>query len=499
MRHIALTTFAVAGAIAARAEQRPNVILVLADDLGYGDVAAFNPEAKIPTPYLDRMARNGIIFTDAHATSSLSTPSRYSILTGRYPWRTSLKQGVLNGYSKPLIASERPTLAEMFRNNGYRTAIIGKWHLGWTWNHPEATEKQVDFTAPITDGPLDRGFDYFYGLPASLDMAPYLYVENDRVTAPVTRYIDPQKGLLLMHGGVAAEDFDPADCLPNLTRRAVDYITKSNSSNQPFFLYLPLTSPHTPILPIGGFAGKSGLGSYGDFVMMTDAVMGELFKALEVIDAVDNTIVIFTSDNGCAPYAGVKQLERQGHFPSYIYRGYKSDIFEGGQRIPLLVAWGERGKGTRYERLISLSDFYATFAQMLGTCLDANEGEDSISFWDVLIQKGNSRRKELVTQSGLGLLSLIKGDKKLVAGAGSGGWSRPNKPEELSRLPSIQFYNRAVDPGERHNLVNDEHYKAEIEQMKESLRRQIDNGRSTPGPKVDNDTPGRWSYINILY
>ena len=489
---------ALTGTLSTVAAKQPNVIVVLADDMGYGDVTALNPESKIPTPYLDAMAARGIVFTDAHATSSLSTPSRYSILTGRYPWRTTLKNGVLGGYSEPMIAAERSTIANLFQRHGYTTAIIGKWHLGWNWSHRTDNPKEVDFTAPITNGPTDRGFDYFYGLPASLDMAPYLYVENNRVTAPVTAHVAPQKGLNLMHGGVAAEDFDAEKCLPNLLHRATDYIAQHKEQKQPFFLYLPITAPHTPVVPTQEFVGKSGIGPYGDFVMMVDHLMGQILETLETNGLAENTIVVFTTDNGCAPYVEINKLEQQGHFPSYIYRGYKSDIFEGGHRIPLIISWGDRYTGTRNDDLVSLGDLYATFAQMLGDDISTTEAEDSFSFWPVLTQNGQATRPNMIIQSGQGMLSLVDRDMKLILGAGSGGWGYPNKPEDLKNLPALQLYDLKNDPGERHNLIKNPQYADQIEQMKEMLRRQIDSGRSTPGPSVGNDTKGHWKNIDML-
>ena len=343
--------------------QSPNIIFILADDLGYGDISAFNPESKISTPNIDNLTQDGITFTDAHSSSALSTPSRYSILTGRYPWRTKLKEGVLDGYSPAMITPDRRTIAQMLSENGYNTACIGKWHLGWDWGYPQNAQnkKDVDFSLPIKNGPTERGFDYFYGIPSSLDIAPYVYVENNKVTALPNHIIEPQKGLKLMHGGVAGADFDPQDCLPNIIRHSISYISKQKNSKKPFFLYLPITAPHTPVLPANKYKGKTTIGDYGDFVVMIDDMIQQIIKALQKNGQLDNTIVIFTSDNGCAPYVGVKEMEKQGHFPSYIYRGYKTDIYEGGHRIPLIVSWKGKFSNETNNSLVSLTDFYMAY------------------------------------------------------------------------------------------------------------------------------------------
>ena len=244
--------------------QTPNIVFILADDLGYGDISAFNPESKIHTPNIDKLAEHGIAFTDAHASSALSTPSRYSLLTGRYPWRTKLKRGGLDGDSPAMIDPERRTIAQMFSANGYNTACIGKWHLGWDWGYTNngRSMKDIDFSLPIKNGPTDRGFDYYFGIPASLDISPYVYVENNKATSIPDHVIEPQKKnlALLMHGGMAGADFKPEECFPNIIRHGLNYINEQKGSKKPFFLYLPITAPHTPILPSKEFQGKTSIG-----------------------------------------------------------------------------------------------------------------------------------------------------------------------------------------------------------------------------------------------
>ena len=309
--------------------QSPNVIFILADDLGYGDISAFNPESKIHTPNIDNLTHSGISFTDAHSSSALSTPSRYSIITGRYPWRTTMKSGVLNGFSPAMITPDRRTIAQMFSENGYSTACIGKWHLGWDWayiQNSQRKQKDVDFSQPIKNGPTERGFDYFYGIPASLGTAPHVYIENNKVTALPNRTIGPQKGIKLIRNGVAGADFEPQDCLPNIIRHSVDYIDKQRNSQKPFFLYLPITAPHTPVLPAEKYKGQTIIGDYGDFVVMIDDMVQQIVETLKKNNQLENTIIIFTSDNGCAPYIGVKEMEEKGIL---CYGPYAADGFMG--------------------------------------------------------------------------------------------------------------------------------------------------------------------------
>ncbi len=488
-------------ALSCHGADKPNVILVLADDLGYGDISALNPQSKIETPNIDALSRGGITFTDAHATSSLSTPSRYSILTGRYSWRTTLKKGVGVGYSGPMITEGRATLASMFSESGYHTACIGKWHLGWNWA-PKAgakNEKDVDFSQPITAGVTERGgFDYFYGIAASLDMPPYVYVENDRATAVPDSISERMDGLRLFRSGPIAPDFDPRECLENFFRRAMNYVDAQKESGQPFFLYLPLTAPHTPILPSKKYEGKTSIGPYGDFVVMIDDLLGELVARLKANGQWDNTILIFTSDNGCAPYINIPVLERQGHYPSYIYRGAKTDIYEGGHRMPLIVTWGNRYNQVIDTSLVSLSDLYATFAEMVDHKLRDNEAEDSYSFWRNLTRTGTTDRRDLISLSGFGYLALRVPDLKLIFWCGSGGQSYPTKPEDLVGLPDMQLYDMECDVRERINLIDDPKYRKTVEELTARMRSYVDNGRSTPGKPQKNDTDNHWEQTKLF-
>ena len=467
----------------------PNVILILADDMGYGDISGLNRDSKIRTSNLDALCSSGIVFNNAHASSSMSTPSRYSVLTGRHPWRTSLKQGVLTSEAPAMIAPGRRTLGDLFSDSGYATACIGKWHLGWGW---QKNGGEIDYEAPIKDGPTGRGFDYFYGITASLDMPPYVYIENDRVTQVPTRTLPARTGVQLMREGAASEEFVPEEVFPRMTEKALEYIGRMRSSDKPYFLYLPLTAPHTPVLPSDRFRGKSGIGDYGDFVLMIDDMVGQIVSKLKETGQYDNTIMIFTADNGCAPYVETKKMEKAGHYPSYVWRGYKSDIFEGGHRIPLIISWGSRIAGRRSVDPVCLSDFFATFAQMLGEPVANGEAEDSFSFWDVVTGSGKGRRTDIVVTSNDGSFAMTRGNLKVIFTATSGGWGDPASGSDVSGLPEMQVYNISSDVKESANLYGMPEYDATVETCKAAMKDYVELGRSTPGTPVANDTGNSW-------
>ncbi len=464
---------------AAPSRPKPNILYILADDLGYGDVQALNPQrGKIKTPHLDKLAGQGMVFTDAHSGSSVCTPTRYGLITGRYAWRTTLQKGVLGGDSKPLIAPDRLTAPAFLKQHGYFTAAVGKWHLGM--NLPPAEK----LAAPITDGPTARGFDYFFGISASLDMPPFAFIENDRYTeAPTAQKTWVRKG-------PAAPGFEAVDVLPALTRKTIEIIGQRAADAQagkPFFIYLPLASPHTPIVPTPEWQGKSGLGAYGDFVMQTDAAVGEILAALDKAGLADNTLVIFTSDNGCSPAAGTPKLEAQGHFASAESRGYKADIWEGGHRVAFLVRWPARVKaGTRSDRVICHTDFLATCAEILAAKLPDTAGEDSVSLLPTLLgAESPAPREPVVHHSISGKFAIRQGPWKLELCAGSGGWSKGGGPE------SPQLYDLVADPGETKNLAT---AKTDVvSDLTARLEKIVTEGRSTPGPKQANDVPVKWS------
>ncbi|MEN8186061.1 MAG: arylsulfatase [Bacteroidota bacterium] len=482
--------------------KRPNIIYVLADDLGYGDISAFNENCKIPTLNIDKIASEGIIFTDAHTSSSVCTPTRYGILTGRYNWRSRLKSSVLTGKSKALIPNNRSTVASMLQKQGYNTAFIGKWHLGWDWafkNNDSLTGEgwnyedfvNIDFSKPVTNNPNDLGFDYAYGHSASLDMAPYVYVENGNVTMIPDSVTENKSKYSWWRKGPTSKDFIHDDVTPNFFRRSFKYIKERSKEDDPFFLYLALPSPHTPILPTEEWQDKSGLNPYGDFVMMIDAYMGQLEKVIKEAKIEDNTIVIFTSDNGCSPAAKTDELEEKGHYPSYIYRGYKADIFEGGHRVPFIVKWPKKiNKGIVSDEIICTTDLMATCADIVGYSLSDNEGEDSYSLVPILEQTKLDKpvREATIHHSINGSFAIRKGEWKLIMCPGSGGWSfpKPNNKEVIDSLPKIQLYNIKNDPGETENLQ--EFNSEKVAELKALLKKYILEGRSTPGVIQKNDS-----------
>lgn len=480
--------------------KKPNIVFIFADDMGYGDVSALNENSKIQTTNIDRIANEGVIFTDAHSSSSVSTPSRYGLLTGRYNWRSDLKSGVLMGYNKALIAPDRRTIASVLRDQGYQTACIGKWHLGWDWNNIEAGADSVDFSKPITNGPTTRGFDYFYGIIASLDMAPYVYVENDMPTALPDR-VTVNDGMKYWRKGPTASDFDHEQTLPNLMNRAVNYIHDKAKEDKPFYLYLPLPAPHTPILPIKEYQGKSGLNPYGDFILMIDDMIGDVMKALKDAGVDDNTILVFSTDNGCSPQAKFDELQEKGHYPSYIYRGHKADLFDGGHRIPCVVRWPAQIKPHVVDQTVCLTDFFATFAAVADYQMKDTEGEDSYNILSLLLNEKEVKtiREATVHHSINGEFTIRKGEWKLLLSPSSGGWSfpRPGTDDEVIKtLPLVQLYNMKTDPGETKNVYA-EHPEI-VKELRNLMVKYVKEGRSTPGTPQKNDGPEIWKQLSWM-
>ncbi|MDC0177904.1 arylsulfatase [Polaribacter sp.] len=489
-------------------KQQPNIIYILADDLGYGDVQNYNSDGKIATPNLDQMAINGVKFTDAHTSSAVCTPTRYGILTGRYNWRSTLKKSVINGYSKSLIKQERVTIAEMLQSQGYATAFVGKWHLGWDWkilkedpkpNSPR-TAPVVDFTAPIKNGPSTHGFDYSFGFCASLDMAPYVYVENDMPTRVPTKYTANKKKKF-WRKGLTADDFDHNTVLQDLTDKAVTYIGNQAKNSKPFFLYFPLPAPHTPILPSAQFLGKSKTNEYGDFVMQVDDVVGQIRKELKRQGISENTLLVFTSDNGCSPKADFEELAAVNHKPSGVFRGSKADIFEGGHRVPFIVEWPAKAlKSASTTKTICTTDFFATCADIAGYIIKDSEGEDSNSMLPLITgTKDIDIREYLVSHSISGDFAIRKGDWKLITCPGSGGWSYPS-PKDIRKqkldLPKMQLYNLKDDIAETKNLIAEHSEKAT--ELKAALKKIILDGRSTQGAKQTNEGMDNWPQIKAI-
>ncbi len=487
----------------------PNIIVVLADDLGIGDLSCFNENGKINTMHLDEMAEEGMRFTDAHTSSAVCTPTRYGLLTGRYNWRSRLKSRVLSGTSRALIPPERSTLASMLKESGYYTAFLGKWHLGWDWaiegeeisNETtwEFGNTKIDFSAPVENGPDTLGFDYSYGHCGSLDMAPYVYVENGKVTALPDRETVNKDSYGFWRKGPTGSDFIHEDVTPNFFRRAIKLIKERSVEDQPFFLYLALPSPHTPILPTKEWQGKSGLNPYADFVLMVDDYMGQLEAAIRESGIEENTLIFFISDNGCSPRANFEKLAEFGHDPSYLYRGNKADIYEGGHREPFIIKWPARIQpGSVCKEVVCTTDLFSTLASLTGYEVSDNEGEDSYDLSPLFDQPQPEvpLREATVHHSISGDFAIRKGDWKLITCPGSGGWSFPTPKQcmEIDTLPQIQLYNLAEDVAETHNLQAQEPEK--VAELRSLLTRYIREGRSTPGLAQSNDSiSGNWPQV----
>jgi|UniRef100_UPI003783DF2F arylsulfatase A len=471
-----LCTQAFAAAAESRSEAKtaggnPNIIYILCDDLGYGDVKCLGGDrSKIATPNIDKLAAGGMIFTEAHSSSAVCTPTRYGILTGRYNWRR-LKAGVLNGYSAPLIAEDRLTVPAFLKQHGYTTACIGKWHLGMDIDPKNPM-------APVGNGPTTRGFDSYFGISASLDMPPFAFIENDRFTEAPT--VEKKFG----RKGAAAPGFEAMDVLPMLARKASEYIAAKSKEPAPFFLYLPLTSPHTPILPTKEWQGKSGISAYADFVMETDWALGEVLAALDKAGIADNTLIFFTSDNGCSPAANVPELEGKGHFPSELRRGYKAEIWDGGHRIPFIVRWPAKIKaGSRTDQITCLTDLMATSAEIVGAKLPDNAGEDSVSLLPVLLGTAKEPVREAIVHHSIrGVFAIRQGKWKLEFCKDSGGWSKGGAVETDGQL-----YDMSKNVGERTNEYAQ--HPEIVAKLTALLENYVAKGRSTPGAKQQNDLP----------
>lgn len=491
--------------------ERPNIVIILADDLGYGDPGCYNPDSKIPTPNIDRFAASGLRFTDGHSASGICSPSRYTLLTGRYHWRTRLQKGIVGLWERPLIDADRMTIASMLKQRGYRTAAIGKWHLGWEW--PITPDERFAFgsrkaNAQITDqfraawadvfnrsiagGPITRGFDTYFGTDVP-NWPPYCFIENDRTVGIPSEFLPPKlfQNHLASQQGPALKDWTLEPILPTLGHRAARYITDSAKRDEPYLLYLPLTAPHTPLAVNEAFKDKSGLSVYGDFVMETDAVVGRVLDAIETSGEADRTLVIFTSDNGCAPYIGANEMEKKGHRASGPLRGYKGDVWEGGHRVPLIIRYpGVTQPGSVTGALAGQVDFIATLAEIVGFDLPPTAAEDSVSLMPMLRDPDKSTRESLICQGGNGLLSIRRGGWKLIVGPGGGGsWSKgaggDNQPGQL--------YHLADDLPEMRNRFKDE--PSLVTDLTDLLKEQVESGRSTAGPPLKNDVPVKWNRL----
>ncbi|MEX2567578.1 MAG: arylsulfatase [Cyclobacteriaceae bacterium] len=465
----------------------PNIILIFADDMGYGDIQSYNSASQIPTPNLNNLAKDGMRFDDAHSNSSVCSPSRYGILTGRYAWRTHLKSSVLSepDNNKPLIRPDRLTLADMLKNFNYQTAAIGKWHLGIEWKNNE--EGMADYSQPFLTGPNDVGFDYSFIIPVSLDMIPYAYYKNHKPIKEVTDKHPFRKFPRYIREGPMAKDFYHEKVLDNFTEKALDYIQEQSKYPPPFFLYFALTAPHKPVWPAERFQGSTTKGPYADFIVQIDWTVGQILQALERNQIDKNTLVIFTSDNGSfmlrvsadqeypfekaesresfySRHVGKSQKDHAAdsevhgyhqhiHDANYIWRGTKGDIWEGGHRVPFIVRWpGIIEGGTMSKQTISITDIMATLADIMGYSLNEDEGKDSFSFLPLLLgDVSKITRAPVIHHSSRGMFAIREGKWKMIFGNGSGGRQIPEgQPWEKP----YHLFNLEIDPSETTNVID---------------------------------------------
>jgi arylsulfatase A len=437
-------------------QKKPNIIFIMADDLGYGDLGCYG-STQIPTPNIDKLAAEGKRFTDAHAPAAVCTPTRYGVLTGRYSWRSKMKRGVLRGYDPLLIETSRTTVASMLKEQGYGTACVGKWHLGL------GAKKPTDFSMPLRPGPLDVGFDYFFGIPASLDMPPYCFVENDQTVGELSVEKNPYN--TLQRKGPMVPGWKDEEVGPTFTKKATQFIERhvQNNKENPFFLYMPYHAPHTPCTPPDFIKGNSSAGVRGDMVTELDWMLSEIIKTLKENNLAENTLLFLTSDNGALTvgpesWAGESlekyDLAHNGHKPNGALRGQKSDTYDGGHREPFLAWWpGNIKAGTISDELICLTDLMATCAAIVNIDLPADAGEDSYNILPALLGKNKTPiREAIVHHSGKGIFSIRKASWKLILGRGSGGFSAPGfiEPKEGEALG--QLYNLEIDPAEKNNV-----------------------------------------------
>lgn len=490
-----ISSFVIASLCSARVSSlaaephHPNIIVIYTDDQGFGDASCYNSQSKIQTPNLDRLAAEGIRFTDAHCSDTVCTPSRYGLLTGRYSWRTTLKQGVFNAERLGLIADGRMTLASLLRDHGYATAMVGKWHLGMDFPGDEGAR---DWSQPVKDMPLDKGFDYFFGIPASLNYGVLAWFEGRFAKVPPTlftkkksnelnpgdyRIMPPYEAASAKGLMEVAEDFVDGECLTRFTDKAIEYLKTRTTARdgKPFFLYLPYTSPHLPVIPLEQFRGKSGCGAYGDFMIETDWHIGRLMAALESQGLSENTLIVFSSDNGPeTPWK--KRIEEYQHYSSGVYRDGKRSIYEGGHRVPFIVRWPKLVMpGTVWGGTICQTDVLATFADILDVKLPDQAGEDSVSFYGALTGKATTtERLPIIHHASNGRFAIRDGRWKLVM--------------EHSKN-SRELYDLVADPGEQNNVIA-QHADIAVT-LSERITAIVQKGRSTPGADQANDT-GWW-------
>ena len=478
---------------------RPNIVFFLADDFGFGDAGFQNPKSKIPTPNLDRLSTQGVHFTDAHDPTAVCTPTRYGILTGRYCWRSRLKKSVLVQWQAPLIEPDRLTVPAMLKTHGYSTAAFGKWHLGIQWPTNDGQpgywkdgSSNVDYTKPIAGGPTTRGFDYFFGMDAP-NYPPYVYIENDRMLGNPTAVFEgggmtqgPNKafGPIDSRQGPAMPGWKQEDVLPELAARASRYIEERGKEKNPFFLYFACTGPHTPIVPAKDFQGKTSVGPYGDWVNQVDATLGQLLAALDRSGQAQNTLVIFTSDNGPEKFA-YDRIREFGHYSMGDWRGLKRDVWEGGHRVPWVARWpGKIRPGSSSNEVICQTDLMATLSAIVGHHLPADAGEDSYDISPALLGRKLKRpiREATVHHSNNGKFAIRQANWILIdAPSGDDNeepeWFRKERGYSPHTQPG-ELYDLRTDPQERRNLYSE---RPEIvSRLKALLEKYKRDGRSTP-------------------
>lgn len=490
--------------------QNPNVVIILADDMGYGDVSFNNPLSRVKTPHIDAMAKKGITFSDAHTGGAVSTPSRYGLLTGRYFFRVEVPEGHW-GYLPPLIEPKRETLGTLMQRAGYTTGCIGKWHLGLDWAkkeinkplipHPEkAGYTNTDFTQRVGGGPSDLGFDYSYIMPASLDMPPYMFIKNGQMVGKQilltadcypksksnTIYASDRKHTseddiywergVWWRNGEMSNTFSFERCLDDIADEGIAFIERESQQEKPFFLYLPLTGPHTPWMPNEKYKGTTDIGTFGDFIAQIDAIVERVYHTLEEQGVAENTIVIFTSDNGGAWTED--DIQQYGHNSNYGCRGQKGDIWDGGHHVPLFVTWPKQmKKAQHYAHTLSLVDFMATFSALTNESIRKDYSEDSFSFLPVL--NGDIEyevRSNIIYESFAKKLALKCGDWKYIDCIGSGGFTAPTHLPLVKNGVKGQLYNMKKDPMETKNLYFIESQKAK--ELKHLLQTIVSRGTS---------------------
>lgn len=459
---------------------KPNIIFIMADDMGYGDIQAYNSDSKIDTPNLNQLAKQGMRFTDAHAPAGLCVQTRYGLLTGQYPFRTTLKER-----TDPCIKEEQLTLPGMLKKAGYDTAMLGKWHLGFVGGKDKA-----DYSQGLHGGPKDRGFDYFFGIPASLDIPPYYWIQNRKPLLAPTETIGDNfsDGWTRIQGafwrkGRVAPGFVHAEVLPTISRRANFFLdTRAQlppKTRKPFFLYLPLPAPHTPWLPGKRFTGKSNASMYGDFVMMVDDMVGQIMKRLEQHGMADDTLLVFTSDNGPVWYPA--DTERLGHSSTGSLRGMKADSYEGGHRVPFIVRWpSQTPASTVNEHLICHTDMLATLAVLTGQEVPIGQAQDSINQSPLLFMPKLEEppRNTLITSNNPKYFGVRMGQWKMITGLGSGGFTQPRDLKPSEGGPTGQLFNLSEDLSETNNLW--QKHPEIVKQLESILRQSKEAGKPQP-------------------